>query len=131
MLILFGAIMGFLSLSLSAFIAHGIHLTLTAHQLRSLDTALLNLQVHAILLIALSGYINTQTVSVSRMIRGAACLFVAGTLLFSLSIIFSYILSREGLLLLTPIGGVILLLAWLLLIIGSLVEYRSRSRTKY
>ena len=120
-----GALMGFLSLALSAFIAHGVHLTLTAHQLHSLDTALLNLQVHAVLLIALSAYISSKTNSVSRVIRVAAFLFIVGILLFSVSIIFSSVLSWPGLLFLTPLGGVILLLAWLLLIIGSLIEQMS------
>ena len=124
MLFLFGALMGFLSLALSAFIAHGLHLTLTAHQLHSLDTALLNLQMHAVLLIALGAYISSKTNSVSRVIRVAAYLFIVGTLLFSVSIIVSYIFSWPGLLFLTPLGGVTLLLAWLLLIAGSLVELK-------
>ncbi len=120
-----GALMGFLSLALSAFIAHGVHLTLTAHQLHSLDTALINLQLHAVLLIALSAYISSKTNSVSRVIQVAAYLFIVGTLLFSVSIIVSYIFSWPGLFFLTPLGGVILLLAWLLLIVGSLVELKA------
>ena len=127
MLFLFGALMGFLSLGLSAFIAHGLHLTLTTHQLHSLDTALLNLQVHAVLLIALSVYISTKTNSVFRVLQVAAYLFIVGTLLFSVSIIVSYIFSWPGLLFLTPLGGVILLLAWLLLIACSLVELKTSS----
>ena len=115
MLMVLGAILGFLSLVLSALLAHALHLTVSAHQSQAIATALSNMQWHAVLLIALYA-IKPQC---QRLIGLSGYLFFAGVILFSLSIILAAIFSFPGLLLLTPLGGVILLLAWLLLIISA------------
>ena len=115
MLMVLGAILGFLSLALSALLAHALHLTVSAHQSQAITTALSNMQWHAVLLIALYA-IKPQC---QRLIGLCGYLFFAGAILFSLSIILAAIFSFPGLLLLTPLGGVILLLAWLLLIISA------------
>ncbi|MBV53375.1 MAG: hypothetical protein CL816_04830 [Coxiellaceae bacterium] len=127
MYLFFGAIMGFLSLALSAFIAHGLHLTLSIHQMHSLDTALNNLQGHAVLLVAMSAYTRLKGSLGSRLINIAAYLFVIGTLMFSMSIILTIVIAWQSLALFTPIGGMLLLLAWLLLIVGAFTELKVSS----
>ena len=120
MLLFFGAVMGFISLGLSAFIAHGLHLTVSVHQIKSIDIALQNLQINAVLVVAIGGFLHVMRSQSLLIVTLAGYLFLIGTTLFSLSIILSTLFSLPQLLIATPVGGVILLMAWLVLIIASL-----------
>lgn len=114
-----GALSGFLSVALGAFGAHALRqrLQLSADMLRVWETGVHYQMLHALalLFIAFAAY---------RYPNGpwaaAGWCFVAGTVIFSGSL---YALSLSGVRWLgaiTPIGGVLFLVGWILLVVTAL-----------
>jgi len=111
-----GALSGFLSVALGAFGAHALRqrLQLPADMLRVWETGVQYQMMHALALLAIG-------LVASRFPNGpwaaAGWCFVAGTVVFSGSL---YVLSLSGMRWLgaiTPIGGVLFLAGWILLIV--------------
>ena len=103
------AISGFLSVVLGAFAAHGLKQALSEYSLGIFHTAVQYQMYHSLALLALSAYPRT------RHLRWAAYAFIAGILIFSGSL---YALAITGIKILgaiTPIGGLLFMLGWLLL----------------
>ncbi len=121
--LLLSTISAFLAVAFGAFGAHGLKAILSPDMLAIYKTAVNYQMWHALGLgiIALLTHINSS----SRLLRYAGWLMLAGIVLFSGSL---YILSLSGLKwlgMITPLGGVCFLAAWLLLIIYSYNYYRS------
>lgn len=115
----------FIAVAMGAFGAHALKTVLTADMLAIYKTAVTYEMWHALGLglIALLRYHHPQ----SSLLKYAGWLMFTGIILFSGSL---YILSLSGLKwlgMITPIGGVCFLSAWLLLIIFS---YRSEQSIK-
>ena len=114
------SILGFLGVLLGAFAAHGLKAILTDLQITSFQTGVRYQFYHAFLLLALA---NTSLIS-SKFKKWIYWLTVIGVLFFSGSIyvlcLDEYILGNnlKGIALVTPLGGLLLLGAWLLLLIG-------------
>lgn len=114
-----GAILGATGVVLGAFGAHGLQRLVGPQQLDTWDTAVLYQLTHALLLVAMVSLTNvleqTQSKSLNTLF-GASILFIlTGTLLFSGSL---YLLVLDGprwLGPVTPLGGTLLILGWLLL----------------
>ena len=109
-----GAILGFIGVALGAFGAHGLRGRLSPEMLAIFETGVRYQMYHvfAILIIAAAiGHLGT-----ARVLVIAGWCFFAGILLFSGSL---YVLSLTGvgtLGAITPLGGVLLLAGWALLI---------------
>src|SRR5215831_4719036 len=109
-----GAILGFIGVALGAFGAHGLRGRLSPEMLAIFETGVRYQMYHvfAILIIAAAiGHLGT-----ARVLVIAGWCFFAGILLFSGSL---YALSLTGvgtLGAITPLGGVLLLAGWALLI---------------
>jgi len=121
--LLLSTISAFLAVAFGAFGAHGLKAILSPDMLAIYKTAVNYQMWHALGLgiIALLTHINSS----SRLLHYAGWLMFAGIVLFSGSL---YILSLSGLKwlgMITPLGGVCFLAAWLLLIIYSYNYYRS------
>lgn len=108
------AIFGLTSVAIGAFAAHGLSNLLSEKALGWIDTGVQYQMFHtlAILLLAVCLKQSAQ----SRILVYAAGCFTAGILLFSGSLYAMAITNLTGLALLTPIGGVLFLIAWSLLI---------------
>lgn len=122
-LIIIGSILGASAVVLGAFGAHALRSILTEPQLESYQTGVHYQIIHAIVIIII-GIIYHLTKN--RSFLTAANLMFAGVMLFSFSI---YLLSlREYLGMpqlsflgpVTPIGGTLMIFAWILVLINAL-----------
>lgn len=112
-----GALYGLLAVIFGAFGAHALKKTFTEDQLKSFETGVKYQMYHAILLIVLGFNFNLETALERTMIY---C-FVIGTFLFSFSIYGLCVSASKGKKLrflgpITPIGGLLLVLGWAMLL---------------
>ncbi len=101
------AIFGFLAVALGAFGAHGLSGALSEKMLETYKTGVLYHLIHSVVLLALalSNYKFTKSF-----------LFIAvGILLFSFSLYIYSIMGIKFLAMITPFGGVSLLIGWILI----------------
>ena len=115
--LIFGSLFGFTAVILGAFGAHLLKKKLTSDQLQSFETGVKYQMYHAIVLITLGFNLDTKT-SIHSYITYA---FIIGIILFSFSIYGLVISSAKNKKLkflgpITPLGGLFLVLGWLLLI---------------
>ncbi|WP_296316241.1 DUF423 domain-containing protein [Winogradskyella sp. UBA3174] len=116
-----GAILGVLGISLGAFAAHGLEKLVDANAIKSFETGVRYQIYHAFLLLILGG-----TSFVSQKSKNIIFyLVIIGLILFSGSIygLATNELSRfdfKNIALITPIGGLSLIIAWLVMLIGIL-----------
>jgi len=104
------AILGFLAVALGAFGAHGLENKITdPDRLAIWDTAAFYHLVHAVMLylIAVGGEFR----------RGAWICMAAGVLIFSGSLYVLVLSNIKWLGAITPIGGVLMLVGWVLLVV--------------
>ena len=110
-LLIIGAINGFLAVALGAFGAHGLEGKITEKALNTWEKAV-NYQMFHTVPIIIAGLLLTKAQLSS--LAWAGWLFVIGTVLFSGSL---YLYSTTGvkfLAMITPFGGVTFLVAWVL-----------------
>lgn len=113
-----GAFFGMLSVIFGAFGAHALKKRLSKEQLHSFEVGVKYQMYHAILLLVL-GFSNTITTSATYW-----C-FTIGIILFSFSIYGLILSDSKGKKLrflgpITPIGGLLLVIGWLLILINTL-----------
>ena len=113
-----GAVMGLLAIVLGAFGSHALKESLTPESLSSFETGVRYQMYHALMLLA----IGSTGLLTSKQKKVILVLVLVGMLLFSFSI---YLLSTKALHgvdfgaigLITPIGGLVLMSAWVVFII--------------
>jgi uncharacterized membrane protein YgdD (TMEM256/DUF423 family) len=121
---IFGALFGGLAVALGAFGAHGLQ-TITSDEtiIRSYQTAVQYQIYHALALLAVAFIYEKIN---SSLARWTGNFFIAGILLFSGSLFAITALKINGkeishfIGIITPLGGVFLILGWLLLLIAAL-----------
>jgi uncharacterized membrane protein YgdD (TMEM256/DUF423 family) len=121
-LIATGVVFGGLAVVAGAFGAHGLKSLLPADQLQAYDTAVRYQFYHGLALISTGLLIKNFN---SKNFSRAGICFITGTILFSGSL---YVLSTYALLnlqlnwigIITPIGGLLMITGWILLLIGIL-----------
>lgn len=112
-----GALYGLLAVLFGAFGAHALKKTFSADQLKSFETGVKYQMYHALLLLMLSFNFNLESSLEKRMIY---C-FIIGTFLFSFSIYALTLGASKGKNMkflgpITPIGGLLLVVGWGMLI---------------
>jgi len=115
--LVFGAVYGMLSVILGAFGAHALKKILSVERLESFETGV-RYQMYAAFFLLIIGYILKFETSSEKW---TSILMIAGTFLFSVSI---YFLSLQDYLdvnlkflgPITPLGGLLMILSWLMLI---------------
>ncbi|MGB5497899.1 MAG: DUF423 domain-containing protein [Maribacter sp.] len=112
-----GALLGLLAVVIGAFGAHALKKSLTEEQLKSFETGVKYQMYHAILLLVLSFNLNLDTSLEKYMVY---C-FIFGILLFSFSIYALVIGKSKGKNMkflgpVTPLGGLLLVMGWGLLL---------------
>lgn len=111
-----GSVFGFLGIIIGAFATHGLSPHLEEASIKSFETGVKYQIYHALLFLILGGL----KISGLKKLKSIFYLLVAGVLLFSGSI---YLLATNDLTsidfrsiaLITPVGGTLLILAWLIL----------------
>ena len=119
--LLFASILGGLAVIFGAFGAHALKKILNVEQLKSFETGVKYKMYHAIVLLLVGFNFNLETPSEKYMVYS----FITGILLFSFSIYGLVISSAKGKKLkflgpITPIGGLFLIVGWILLFISIL-----------
>ncbi len=115
--LIFGATFGLLAIIFGAFGAHALKKILKEEQLNSFETGVKYQMYHAIVLLLLGSNLTFKSTIESYVIY---C-FIAGTILFSFSIYGLVISTAKNKKLkilghITPLGGLLLVLGWALLI---------------
>jgi len=113
-----GAIFGVLSVILGAFAAHGLKDLVSIESQQTFETGVRYQMYHAILLL----FLGTTSVLKPKSKKIMYYLIIFGLLFFSGSIygLATNILTRfdfKSIALITPIGGLLLILSWILLLI--------------
>lgn len=106
------AVYGALAVIAGAFGAHGLRATLTPEQLVSWNTAASYHLLHSVALLALGLY----AASTGRSVALPGTLFAVGVLFFSGSIYGLLLTKQSWLGPVTPIGGLLMIAAWIALI---------------
>ncbi len=111
-----GSIAMLLAVALGAFGAHALKQTLAPELMATYETAVNYHFIHALGLLAVG--LLALHLPASGTLRWAGILMAAGLLLFSGSLYALSLSGIRGLGVLTPVGGVALLAAWLLLAVA-------------
>lgn len=115
--LVFGAAYGMLSVILGAFGAHALKKILSVERLESFETGV-RYQMYAAFFLLIAGYILKFDTSSQKWI---SLLMIVGTILFSFSIYGLSLQDYLGVNLkflgpITPLGGLFMILSWLMLI---------------
>ncbi len=112
-----GAISGFLSVAIGAFGAHSLKTKLTPDMLAIFETGVRYQMYHTLALFAVTWAMSRSYESLFAL---SGWFFILGTIVFSGSL---YILALTSVKIwgaVTPAGGMLLLLGWLMFILGAL-----------
>lgn len=113
----FGAFFGLMAFMAGAFGSHALKSQLPPERLQIFEVAVRYQMYHALVLIALTAILNFYS---SSLLIVAGWFFVIGTIIFSGSLYLLVWTSFKMFGAITPIGGVILFIGWLLLLLGGL-----------
>ena len=112
------ALSAFTGVALGAFGAHGLRKLLTPEMLQVYKTGVDYQMWHALALGLIATWVSQA--QPSKLLHWAGCLMFAGIVLFSGSLYLLAVSNIKWLGMITPIGGVAFLGAWLLVIIFAL-----------
>ncbi|WP_296810167.1 DUF423 domain-containing protein [Thiocapsa sp.] len=112
-----GAACGFVTVALGAFGAHGLRALVSAERLANWATATDYLGLHALAILTCGLWLLQRPDD--RLVHWAAGAFLVGILLFSGSLFALVLTDQRAIGMITPIGGVLLLAGWALLVAGA------------
>ncbi|AKX45197.1 hypothetical protein AKN87_08960 [Thiopseudomonas alkaliphila] len=115
LILLIASVLGLTGVGLGAFAAHGLRSELTASALAVFQTGVQYQLLHALVLVAIGLAAISQR---NAWLSAAACFIVLGVVLFSGSL-YLLVLTPLKLGLVTPLGGLLLMLGWLCLGVSS------------
>ena len=125
MILLIGAVLGFISVAFGAYSEHALRENVSAEEFRFLMTAIRYNQVNAVIICSIGMTLFGQNrISSISQFRWSGFLFILGTVLFSFSIYISVSFGWPRLLLVTPVGGMGLMLAWIMLVVAGVRAIR-------
>ena len=117
-----GALSACLAVGLGAFGAHGLRGRLEADMLAVFETGVRYQMYHALVLVVLGLAPHRR---LGRWVAAAGGLFIAGSLCFSGSLYLITLAGVQGIGLVTPAGGLMLLAGWLMLALAALKSART------
>jgi uncharacterized membrane protein YgdD (TMEM256/DUF423 family) len=125
--VILGAIFGAIAILAGAFGAHGLRHTLDAIGLETWQTAARYQLSHAPMLIIIGLALQLDSLEINRFsLKLSGILLAIGVILFSGSLYALTFIPGNGLGLLTPLGGLSLILGWFLLLIAVVKPNDSR-----
>lgn len=125
MILMIGAALGLISVGFGAYSEHALRPIVTEEEFRFLMTAVRYNQVHAVVSIAIGlSLLGNSQLATIKTLNWSGILFILGTILFSFSIYLSVYLGIKSLTYLTPVGGIILMGAWAMLLITGILARR-------
>ncbi len=121
MILIFGALLGFISVAFGAYAEHGMREAVSEENFRFLMTAIRYNQVNAVAIATIGiALLNGGKLANIPALRWSGVLFIIGTILFSFSIYLSISLDIPSLVNVTPVGGITIMGAWLLLLVAAI-----------
>lgn len=107
--------LGVTAIILGAFATHALKEKLTEAAMESIHTAIRYQMYHVIVLL----FVNTYNGFTDKLKNSVSLFFFLGVLLFSGSIYLIYLLgvSAKSIWFITPLGGVLLIIGWLLMFV--------------
>ncbi len=111
------AFLGFLAVLLGAFGTHGLKKIVTPAMLVIFETGCRYQMVHVLAGLALAGLTNFLS---EKSLRAVVICWGAGTLIFSGSLYLLVLTGRHFWGMVTPFGGILLMLGWFWLTVGAL-----------
>jgi len=119
--LLIASVYGGLSVILGAMGAHALKSILSTDKLQSFETGVRYMIIHALVLLIIGFVFDYKT----RLQKSMAWSFIVGTFLFSFSIFFLSLAKTVGMSLsflgpITPLGGFLMILGWILLLFNVL-----------
>jgi uncharacterized membrane protein YgdD (TMEM256/DUF423 family) len=122
MVLIFGALLGFISVAFGTYAEHGLREAITEEHFRFLMTAVRYNQVHAVVIVAIGlALSNGGKLGNIAALKWSGLLFIIGTVLFSFSIYLAVSLNLPSVVNITPVGGMTIMAAWLLLVLTGFV----------
>lgn len=129
MTLIYGAILGFISVAFGAYAEHGLKPIITEENFRFLLTAIRYNQVHAVVITVIGlFFLSNDNHLALTSLRRTSFLFITGTIIFCFSIYISVTLNLPGFLYGTPFGGVIIMLGWLMLLIAGVEAKKEKTK---
>ena len=127
MILLIGSLFGFFSVAFGAYSEHGLRPVVSEEEFRMLMTAIRHNQVNSVIICAI-GLILLVPNGFPRvsLLKWSGILFIVGTVLFSFSIYLSVGLQIPSLVYVTPVGGITLMLSWLVLAVAAFKAVRMK-----
>lgn len=121
MILFSGAILGFLSVVFGTYANHGLRGHITAEKFEFIQTALRYNQINAVMICAIGlAILSSPKLASTSTLNWSAIAFIVGTVLFSFSIYASVSFNMPAINKATPVGGMIIMLAWGLLAFASI-----------
>lgn len=118
MILILAALLGLISVGFGAFSEHALRPNISDEQFRYIMTAVRYNQVHAVIASAIGlALLSNSPLATLKPLKWSGGLFIIGTMLFSFSIYLSVYFQIPSLTYLTPIGGMTIMGAWLLLVL--------------
>jgi uncharacterized membrane protein YgdD (TMEM256/DUF423 family) len=112
-----GAVSGFIAVAAGAFGAHALKARLAPELLATFDTAARYQMFHALALLAVALLAERRP---AALVTASGWCFVAGTVVFSGSLYALAFSGVRGFGAITPVGGVLFLAGWVLLMLAAL-----------
>lgn len=119
-ILILSALIGFCSVAIGAFAAHGLKHVLPSYALMWVDTGVKYQMLHGGILVIL-GFTLKQWPQ-WHALKWASASFLVGILLFSGSLYIMAATQIKALGMITPIGGVALLVGWLCLLVAAIKQ---------
>ena len=122
MILILGALLGFISVAFGAYAEHELREAVTEEHFRFLMTAIRYNQVHAVVIATIGlALLNGGKMSNILALKWSGLLFIIGTVLFSFSIYLSLSFNIPSLVNITPLGGITIMAAWLVLMVAGVL----------
>ena len=118
-LLVTGSILGILGIAMGAFAAHGLRELIDPDALKSFETGVRYQMYHALLLVVLgsASIVGNKTKGLMFYMILFGVIFFSGSIYgLATNKLFSF--DFKSIALITPIGGVLLILAWVVMLIG-------------
>ena len=126
MMMIIGSLLGFISVAFGAFAEHGLRGDMATEAFRTLETAIRYNQIYSILIVMIGlNQITGKQNYLGKYLKLSGVLFIVGLVFFSFSIYLSIGFGIPILSIVTPIGGVIIMIAWLSIFIGVALEVKA------
>lgn len=125
MILVLGALLGLISVAFGAYAEHGLRPNISEEYFRFLMTAIRYNQVNAVIICAIGlALLHGNKLSDIKVLRWSGLAFIVGTALFSFSIYLSVYFDIPAITSATPVGGVTMMIAWVLLLFAGLQARR-------